>query len=204
MQTVAAAGAAVSEFYRASPLLAGFLTCSAKASVADGVAQRRDASASSATDRKFDPRRNLAMALYSGLVLGVSCELMYNRCFPILFGTSSAASASSGAARAAKMTLFDGFVNAPLLWLPPAYLARALAYGRSKREAMGKYVRDVRDKGLLAKYWSLWLPATMVNFLWVPAHFRVAFVAAVSFCWMIVLSLVANGDGGERAEGSNG
>jgi len=51
---------------------------------------------------------------------------------------------------------------------------------------------DIKDNGLLKKYWSVWLPASLINFLFVPAHFRIAFVAAVSFFWMIILSIVAN------------
>lgn len=90
------------------------------------------------------------------------------------------------------MTLFDGFINAPLIWLPPAYIAQAVVFQKSKREALQKYITDVRDNGLLKKYWSVWLPASLANFLFVPAHFRIAFAAGVSFFWMIILSLVAN------------
>ncbi|KAL7535531.1 hypothetical protein ACHAWF_005191 [Thalassiosira exigua] len=188
LQTAAAAGASVAAFYRANPLLAGFLTASTKACVADTLAQKRDV-----CTEKFDVRRNLAMVLYSGLVLGMSVEVMYNRIFPLLFGSST------GIVRVMQMTLFDGFVNAPLLWLPPAYLAQALLYGYPKRQAIRKYATDVRENGLLMKYWSLWLPMSTINFLWVPKHFRVAFVACVSFFWMIILSLVAN-KGGREAE----
>ena len=78
-----------------------------------------------------------------------------------------------------KMTLFDAFINAPLIWLPPAYIAQAVVYRYPKREAIQKYIVDVRENGLLTKYWSLWLPMSMINFAFVPVHFRVAFVAAV-------------------------
>ena len=112
--------------------------------------------------------------------------MMYNRVFPLLFGTVPSL------ARTIKMVLFDAFVNAPLLWLPPAYLAQALIYRYPKRDALKKYACDVRENGLLTKYWSLWIPATTINFRFVPPHFRVAFVASISFFWMIILSLVAN------------
>jgi protein Mpv17 len=46
----------------------------------------------------------------------------------------------------------------------------------------------------------LWIPVSIVNFLFVPEHFRVAFVAVVSFFWMIILSLIANkSDGKDEA-----
>mmetsp|Transcript_1196 Transcript_1196/g.2599 ORF Transcript_1196/g.2599 Transcript_1196/m.2599 type:complete len:404 (-) Transcript_1196:83-1294(-) len=191
--------AAVAKFYKAFPLVAGFLTASTKAAFADSMAQYRDVCTT-----EFNVKRNLSMVLYSGVVLGISCEVMYNKIFPILFPTTgcttaAAAAAAGGSAaaskyviRAIKMTLFDGFINAPFLWLPPAYIAQALVYRYPKRDALLKYWVDVKENGLLKKYWSLWLPASFCNFMVVPPHFRVAFVAAVSFFWMIILSIVAN------------
>lgn len=175
---------AVGKFYKGYPLVAGFTTAACKASVADRLAQYRDVCVT-----KFDGKRNLAMMLYSGTTLGLGCEVMYNRIFPLMFGP---AGAELDVVRVMKMTLFDGFVNAPLLWLWPAYIAQALVYQYPKRDAIKKYASDVKNNGLLKKYWSLWLPVTSFNFCFVPPHFRVAFVAAVSFFWMIVLSMVAN------------
>lgn len=183
-----AIGTGIGKFYKASPLIACFLTASTKACFADSMAQYRDA-----TTTKFDIKRNLAMILYSGTILGLFCSVMYNQLFPILF-----AGETNPVLLAIKMALFDGFINAPLLWLPPAYIAKALIYNKPKREALQKYVRDVRENGLLKKYWSLWLPASLTNFLFVPPHFRVAFVAGVSFFWMILLSVVANSNDGEE------
>jgi len=92
------------------------------------------------------------------------------------------------------MTLFDGLVNAPFFWLPPAYIANALVYGYPMKEAMHKYMLDVNENGLLKKYWSLWIPVSLINFMWIPDHFRIAFVAFISFFWMTILSVVANND----------
>lgn len=184
--TLAAAGTSITSFYKAFPLVAGFLTAGTKASFADRLAQHRDVGTT-----KFDKKRNLAMVLYSGLVLGISVEVMYNHVFPLLFNTGAA---ERTALMAMKMTLFDGFINAPLLWLPPAYIAKAIVFGYPKRQGIQKYVKDVKENGLLKMYWSLWLPMSMINFLFVPDHFRVAFVAAVSFFWMIALSVVANNE----------
>ena len=71
-------------------------------------------------------------------------------------------------------------------------IAKAIVYRYPKRDGIKKYMTDIKDNGLLKKYWSVWLPASLINFLFVPAHFRIAFVAAVSFFWMIILSIVAN------------
>jgi hypothetical protein len=179
--SLSAITAALSSFYKGWPLVSGFATASAKAAVADRLAQWRDVCTT-----KFNLKRNIALVLYSGTVLGVSCEIMYNRLFPLMFG------AEQNMARVVKMTLFDGFVNAPFLWLPPAYVVQALIYGYPKRKALKKYVKDVRENGLLLKYWSLWVPVSFINFSIIPPHYRIVFVASVSFFWMILLSMLAN------------
>ena len=182
-QRLAVVGSAVGAFYKSYPSLASFLTAAILAAVADGFAQYADDCV-----KKFDAKRNIALVLYSGIVSGVCVEFMYSSVFPIIFGRG----AGGGIYRAIRMTLFDECVNAPLLWLPPAYVAQAVVYRTSKRLAMRKYLSDVRFHGLLTKYWSLWIPMSIINFSVVPLHFRVAFVAVVSFFWMIILSVVAN------------
>lgn len=185
-----AIGAGLATFYKTSPLIAGFVTASTKAALADSMAQYRDAHTT-----KFDLKRMISLVLYSGTVLGMFVSVMYNTLFPILF-----AGETDPFKLAIKMTLFDGFVNAPLLWLPPAYIVKALIYNYPKRQAIQKYIADVKGNRLLIKYWSLWIPVSIVNFLFVPDYFRVAFVAAVSFFWMIILSLIANkSDGKDEA-----
>lgn len=179
---LATVGTAVATFYKAFPLIAGFLTAGSKACIADSMAQYRDVCTT-----KFNKKRNFAMVMYSGLILGMTVEIMYNKCFPMIFGAGAV-----DLVKAMKMVLFDAFINAPLLWLPPAYFAQAIVYGTPIREALNKYITDVRENALLKKYWSLWIPATSINFLFIPTHFRVAFVASISFFWMIVLSVVAN------------
>jgi protein Mpv17 len=182
---LAVVGSAVGAFYKSYPALASFLTAAILAAAADGYAQHADECV-----KKFDAKRNVAMILYSGIVSGVCVEFMYSSVFPIIFGADGAG--GGGMHRAIRMTLFDECVNAPLLWLPPAYVAQAVVYRTSKRSAMRKYLTDVREHGLLTKYWSLWIPMSIINFSVVPLHFRVAFVAVVSFFWMIILSVVAN------------
>lgn len=71
-------GAAIGKFYKGFPLLAGFLTASTKACFADSLAQYRDVCTT-----KFNYKRNIAMISYSGLTLGLLCEVMYNRIFPL-------------------------------------------------------------------------------------------------------------------------
>ncbi len=184
----------IANFYVSFPFAASFLTASILAALADAVAQYQEECIA-----KFDVKRNLTMVLYSGIVSGICVEFMYSHIFPQLFRISGKVNMMTHALR---MTIFDEFINAPLLWLPPAYIFQAVIYRTSKREAVKKYILDVKTNGLLTKYWSLWLPMSFINFSIMPSHFRVAFVAVVSFFWMIILSIVTSrsNNGGEEKE----
>lgn len=185
------AGIPIGQFYKAFPLASGFLTCGVKAAIADTLAQRRDVCTTT-----FNVRRNVGMSLYSAFVLGLGSEIIYNRIFPRIFG-----GLPKSLGTAVLMALVDNLVNGPIFWLPTAYLFQALLFRTSMKEAIQKYCTDARHNGLLTKYWSLWIPVQCVNLYLVPKHFRVAFVAAVSFFWMIILSVVANNSAeGEECE----
>ena len=53
---------------------------------------------------------------------------------------------------------------------------------------MAHYVDDVKNRGLLFKFWGLWTPVQCMTFSIIPEHFQVSFIAAVSFFWVIILS----------------
>jgi len=172
----------VSDFYAQFPLQAAVLTCGVKASVADGIAQAR-------THSRWDDvefRRNLAYVLYGGIFVGAACHYEYDVVFPILFGTEHNAWTSF------REVVFDNFVSAPLGWLPPAYLIKAVVYDYPLREGLEKYATDIKENDLLQKYWSVWLPAQSVSFTVVPDHLRVAFMASVSFFWFIMFSTLSS------------
>ena len=84
-----------------------------------------------------------------------------------------------------------------MLCLPFAYVVMSAVMSDeisldAAKASLGKYVEDVREWGLLFKMWAIWIPADTVAFAFIPEHYRIAFVAAVSFFWMIILSTVAN------------
>ena len=63
------------------------------------------------------------------------------------------------------------------------------------------YMEDIRKHGLLTKYryFVLWGPvqcsmfnAQCITFSIIPEHFRVTFIAMVSFFWLIILSTIAS------------
>jgi len=168
----------VSDFYETYPMQAAVLTCGFKASLADVVAQLKSTSS-------LELRRNVAYVLYGGIFVGLMAHLEYDHLFPIMFGTDHSVKI------VAEKVIFDDFVSAPLMWLPPAYLIKALIYDYPMKEGLEKYVHDIRHNGLLWKYWSIWVPAQTISFSVVPDHLRVAFMASISFFWFILFSTLA-------------
>ena len=165
-----------------------------KASVADGIAQARpiamkeqfccSSSFSWIDDLEF--RRNVAYIIYGGIFIGALCHYEYDVLFPILFGTEHTILTSI------KEVLFDNFITAPIVWLPPAYFVKAIMYNYPLTEGLNRYINDITKNGLLKKYWTIWLPAQSVSFTVVPDHLRVVFMASISFFWFILFSTVSS------------
>lgn len=195
--------AGVDTFYKTAPYAAAFLTCGFKASMADLVAQKKQRSdegkkqaagddVASPKTSSFLPQRNVAFLLYGGLYQGCAQEFIYNRLFPRLFGKAMLCRKALF-----KTVLFDQIVVAPLLCLPIAYIVKSIIFRYSFKEGIGHYVDDVKNHGLLDKYWMLWTPVQCISFGLVPQHYRISFMAFVSFFWLIILSSIAtrNRDG---------
>jgi len=187
-----AAVSAVESFFITKPYVAAFLTCSVKASAADLIAQTRQCA------KNVDVSRNLAFLVYGGLYQGLAQQFMYSTVFPDIFGHDL------DMMGLASQVSFDMCIVGPFLCLPLAYAFKSMfsgdeneeltsleTKGQALQQGLEKYVNDVTSQGLLLKYWGLWTPVNFLTFGVVPMHFRVAFVASVSFFWILILSSVA-------------
>lgn len=179
----------VESFYISSPYVAAALTCGVKASAADFIAQKRQirkrGEVAGEMAMPFHSARNVAFLFYGALYQGMAQEFIYNDLYPIWFGTSSAL------LTVLKKMLFDVFVQTPLFTLPVAYFFKAIVFQHSPKEAIRRYVEDVMTRGLLQKYVLLWAPVQCLTFSVVPPHLRIAFIAFVSFFWLIIFSSVS-------------
>ena len=185
-------------FWQNSPYAAAALTCGFKASAADLVAQgrgyqTREGSSKKALDdiadettKTADWRQNLAFLLYGAVYQGIAQEFIYNHMYPFLFG------AGVGLQTVLCKVSFDLLIQTTLLTLPIAYMSKAIIYQYSFTEAFRRYIDDIKHHGLLTKYYSLWGPVQCITFSIVPVHYRVTFIAFVSFFWLIVLSSIAS------------
>jgi hypothetical protein len=197
-------------FFRSSPYLAAGLTCGFKASAADFVAQNRqvkkeekeaqeqqdsgniseneDTATTTTTTTRAGPdlQRNFAYIVYGAVYQGMSQEFIYNHVYPVLFGSGV------DVVTVLSKVVFDLCVQTTLVTLPIAYMSKAIIYRYSFREAIRRYVDDIRNHGLLTKYFLLWGPVQCLTFSIIPEHFRVTFIAFISFFWLIILSTIAS------------
>ena len=112
-------------------------------------------------------------------------ELIYNHLYSAWFGSGT------GPAIVAAKVAFDLLIQTTLLTLPVAYLTKAAIFRYSFAEGLRRYWEDITTHGLLIKYFALWGPVQCLTFSVVPEQFRIGFVAAVSFFWLIILSSIS-------------
>lgn len=188
---VTGAATAIDGFFQTQPYLSAFLTCSFKAGTADFIAQASSEEDEAATTAEpspvdIDVSRNLAFIVYGGFYSGLFQEFLYSVMFPQWFQETTWQNV------VAQVGL-DMAVIGPFLCLPVAYIVKSLFTTtglsiESVQAALERYVEDVTKRGLLIKYWALWTPVQTLTFSVIPQHFRVAFVAVISFLWMFILS----------------
>jgi hypothetical protein len=152
----------------------------------------------------FDWQRNLSFVLYGALYQGIAQEFIYNNFYNYLFGTGT------NALTVTKKVLFDAVAHNALICIPMAYILRGFVSSMSSMsssknksterislssvlpQALRKYKHDVLHRGLLKKYYALWMPVNCMIFTIVPKHFRITVMATISFFWIIILSSISS------------
>ena len=168
------------------PYVSSFVVTGVKAAMADALVQI------GAPD-KFSILRNLAFLLYGGLYQGCTQYFIYNELFPKFLGVSS------DPTTVLKKVLLDLLVLTPFLCLPVVYVFKALVFKWKLSEAFHKYMVDVKENGIVFKYWMLWGPMQCLTFGIIPKHLRIGFIATVSFFWTIILSSVTSKTDGVKS-----
>jgi hypothetical protein len=202
---ITAGASAIDTFYQTQPYLSAFLTCSVKAGTADFVAQTQALEDESSEDTvltktssstsgdssvasagSVDLSRNMAFIFYGGLYSGLAQQFFYTGLFPAWFGD-----ARTWQVVATEVGI-DMALIGPFLCLPIAYIVKTAFTDELTVEniklGLEKYVEDVKLRGLLFKYWAVWIPGQSLTFSVIPDHFRILFVAVISFFWMFILS----------------
>lgn len=134
----------------------------------------------------IDWKRTLVFILYGGFYQGCAQEFIYNSVLPIL-GTGT------DMKTVARKVAVDMGLISPLLCIPAAYVIKGSLIGNSFQQSLANYVDDVLHQGVVFKNWMIFVPVQCITFSIIPEHFRVSFVACISFFWMILLSSILSG-----------
>lgn len=132
---------------------------------------------------ELDTRRTAVFALFGGLWMGMGQYWLYCRVFEVLIPAKTV-SGSLG-----KMALDQG-VHVPCLYFPIFYTIDAWL---QQADDVAEHVRHKCRTELVASLkanWTLWLPASFVGFRFVPTHWRIPYVSAVSMVWTTVFSVL--------------
>ncbi|KAI3428562.1 hypothetical protein D9Q98_007384 [Chlorella vulgaris] len=163
------------------PLGTGMITTGLKTSAADVFAQkvvegRED----------FDYTRHAAFCLFGFGYLGGFQYWLYNVKFTQWCGALTRTFGHR--ATAPIKTFLDQAVHHPLIYFPVFFSIKAGVSGQPLSSAVTKYRTEIWDS--LKALWMVWVPAQLVNFAFVPKHLRIPYVAAVSFGWTVILSVM--------------
>jgi hypothetical protein len=178
-------GSAYGSVAKASPFVTGFATTGLKTTAADIFAQK-------VVEKKeeIDWRRNAMFTTFGFLYLGGFQYYLYNVKFAQWCGAITRMSGHLGSAPF--KTFLDQFIHHPLLYFPTFYALKATIEQRPLIEgadsALARYRSEIFQS--CQALWSVWVPAQIINFTFVPRHLRIPFVAATSFGWTIILSVM--------------
>jgi hypothetical protein len=155
----------------------------------------------------LDLARNVAFIIYGGIYQGLFQEFLYGHLFPGWFGDDGSFQT------VATSVLVDQFIFAPFSCLPCAYIIKAFImksgddendetvdsadtkvskWSDTAMKGIDKYKEDVLQRGLLLKYWAIWIPVQTITFSIIPERYRILFIACVSFFWMFLLSAISS------------
>jgi hypothetical protein len=103
----------------------------------------------------------VAYLIYGALYQGMAQELIYNHAYPAIFGTGT------DIVTVLSKVLFDLLIQTTLVTLPIAYISKAMIFRYGLQEAFLRYMDDIKNHGLLTKYFMLWGPVQCLTFRYV-------------------------------------
>ena len=175
-------------------VLSGFKTSFSDLLVQKVIEKRED----------IDWKRNSAFAAFGFIYLGGVQYMLYVPLFGRLFPTAATFASKPlsqkiqdvpGMLNLVAQVFLDQCVHHPLMYFPAFYCTKELVMNTQNpnfTKVLTDYKNNLTDD--LKALWKIWVPATLVNFAFMPMYARIPFVAGVSLLWTCVLSATRGGD----------
>lgn len=163
---------------------------------------------------EIDWKRNAAFASFGFFYLGGVQYAIYVPFFSRLFpGAASFATKplreklrdAKGLFQLGGQVFLDQCVHHPFMYFPVFYCTREVVMNTEKPDlskAIASYRENMKED--LLALWKIWVPATCINFAFMPMYARIPFVAGVSLLWTAVLSAMRGGDVGHSEDMAGG
>ena len=184
------------------PFMFGVVLSGTKTSVADLLVQKVVEK-----KEKIDWKRNAAFATFGFVYLGGVQYFIYVPLFGRLFPNAAKFAAKSlkekikdvkGIRSLGMQVFLDQCVHHPLSYFPVFYLTKELIMSASTGDepdfsrSFDNYRKNIKED--MIALWKIWVPATIVNFAFMPMYMRIPYTAGVSLAWSCVLSSMRGGD----------
>ena len=152
----------------------------------------------------IDWKRNMAFAAFGFIYLGGVQYSIYVPLFGRIFPTAKTFAAKSlaeklkdarGMFECVAQVLVDQCLHHPFMYFPAFYCTRELVMHSDNPDLMQclrDYQRNMKED--LLALWTIWIPATLFNFAFMPMWARIPTVATTSLVWSIILSTMRGGD----------
>jgi len=163
-----------------SPFTTGVVTTVIKTSAADLLAQKVIEGR-----EEIDWKRQAMFVTFGGFYLGGFQYYLYNNVFTRICAPITATVGHRGVAPV--KTFLDQCVHHPILYFPTYYALKGAIQGEDLSYSMHKCQDELWEN--CKSLWSIWIPAQIFNFAYVPRHLRIPFVAGTSMLWTVVLSV---------------
>ena len=181
------------------PLAFGIVFSGMKTSLSDLLVQK-------IVERRehVDWKRNGAFATFGFVYLGGVQYSIYVTLFSKMFPNAAKFAMKPFLSKLTDvkgmMTLFaqvaiDQCLHHPFLYFPAFYCTKELVMN-PQRPNFVRCMQEYRNNMMedLSALWKIWVPATLINFAFMPMHLRIPFTAGVSLLWTCILSTMRGGD----------
>ncbi|GAX75905.1 hypothetical protein CEUSTIGMA_g3348.t1 [Chlamydomonas eustigma] len=163
------------------PQATAIITTVVKTSAADAFAQKVIEGR-----KEMDWRRHGMFCVFGYAYLGVWQYYLYNTLFQRWCASITKVVGHQGSASV--KTLIDQGIHHPFIYFPAFYLWKGVLENLDPLVSLERCWGDMWVN--LKALWMVWIPAQMLNFTYVPGHLRIPFVAAVSFGWTVIISVL--------------
>lgn len=171
----------VKGFLQKHPLLVSLVSNTAKAVVADVVAQK-------IIEKKkdLDFKRVGVFGLFGLGYLGGWQYCVFNKAFVKCEQIMTQTYKMTKLKQAAVLTTLDMGVHTPLMYYPTFYAIKGYMQGISLNQSMEIYKNNF--KADMVNICTLWIPVQIANFTFLPLYMRMPCITGVSFVWTMLLS----------------